>query len=151
MHRHVLDLHAASQRTGIPPAVLRRRAFDGDVPATRIGGHWRFWHPALVLHLVGPEAAAMLEETLGEDCEPEVVTTKELSRLLGLPERSLAVLLREGALPGRKDKRRWRAYWPVIRLRLAAGEPLVQTPGPLIASAGLAEPAAGCPRHVGPL
>lgn len=124
MHPHVLDLRTAAARTSMQPAVLRRRAHRGEIPGSQVGRQWRFWHPSLVLHLVGPEAAAMLDSSPQQHCDPGIVTTRELADLLGIPERTIALLLRHGALPGRKDHTRWRIYWPVIRDRIAAGQPL---------------------------
>ncbi|GAB7190758.1 hypothetical protein NUM3379_14650 [Kineococcus sp. NUM-3379] len=128
MHPLLTDLRGAAELTATPRSTVRRWAFDGRVPGTRVGGQWRFWAPALLSSVAGPDAAEVLLR--GEPVpEPGVVGTRQLAELLGLPRRTVALLLREGKLPGRKAGHEWRVSWPAVRDRIAAGRPLTPDGG----------------------
>lgn len=126
MHPQLLDVPAVAAMIGRSKPTVRRWATDGDIPGTRIGGQWRFWHPSLMTSVLGPEAAT--GEAIAMPAgfvEPRVVDVAELADLLGMHERTLALLVRNGEVPARKTGGRWMAYWPPIRERIIAGQPLV--------------------------
>ena len=129
MHPLLMDLEAAAAAIATQPDTARRQAVSGQLPGTRVGGQWRFWAPALVGAVAGPEAASHLAGQLlpPGHVEPGVVDVAELADLLGIAPRTVAGLMRAGTIPARKSGQ-WRAYWPVIRDRIAAGQPLMDHP-----------------------
>jgi len=125
MHPHVLDVERAALLLKVGAVVIRRWAQSGEVPGTRIGGQWRFWAPALLTRVLGPEVAKDAIPPLpGDHVEPGIVDSRELAKLLGVTDRTMALLMREGQVPGERVGGTWRTYWPSIRSRLAEGTPL---------------------------
>lgn len=125
MHPHVLDVERAALLLKVGAVVIRRWAQSGEVPGTRIGGQWRFWAPALLTRALGPEIAKDAIPSLPADhVEPGIVDSRELAKLLGVTDRTMALLMRDRQVPGEKVGGTWRTYWPSIRSRLAEGKPL---------------------------
>lgn len=125
VHPQLLDVPGVAAMIGRSRPTVRRWATDGDIPGTRIGGQWRFWQPSLIASVLGPEAAQGEAITMPEGfIEPRVVDVAGLAELLGIHERTLALLVRSGEVPARKTGGRWMAYWPPIRERIIAGQPL---------------------------
>jgi len=118
------DLKGAAMLIAAQPATTRRMAAAGEVPGTRVGGQWRFWKPALLTRVAGADAAAHALGDYHPSDDPGVVDIHELADLLGLSEGRLSLLLRQGDVPATKVGRQWRAYWPAIRDRIAAGQSL---------------------------
>ena len=129
MHPHVLDLDGAAALIKTRPSTVRSWAHDGVIPGTRVGGRWRFWAPSLLERVIGAEAARHATPPLPDGhTEPEVVDTGELAGLLGLPALRVAILQRQGRIPGEKVGGQWRAYWPCIQAKIVAGAPLTDVP-----------------------
>ena len=126
MHPLLLDVETAAQRLGVSAITFRRRLAAGDVVGSKIGNQWRFWAPTLVTGAAGPGAGEHVAQELLPVgwIEPGMVDLEQLAELLGIAQRTLAELVRDGELPAGKLGRQWRAYWPVIRDRIAAGERL---------------------------
>jgi excisionase family DNA binding protein len=125
MHPHVLDAEGVAVLVRSSPAAVRRWAHDGEIPGTRVGGQWRFWAPAVLERVIGAEPARSAVPALPDGhTEPGVVASGELADLLGLPDRTVTMLMRQGRIPGEKVGGQWRSYWPWIRQRIAAGLPL---------------------------
>lgn len=124
MHPQILDLEGAADVIAVSPNTARRWAAAGRLPGARIGGQWRFWLPAVLESVVGADAAAHAQGLPEGHIEPSVVGVAQLADLLGIHQRTIAVLLRNGDIPARKAGYLWRAYWPEIRDRIAAGQPL---------------------------
>ena len=126
MHPQLLDVPAVAAMIGRSSPTVRRWATDGEIPGTRIGGQWRFWRSSLITSVLGPDAAEGEAVAMPEGfVEPRVVDVAQLADLLGIHERTLALLVRNGEVPARKTGGRWMAYWPPIRERIIAGQPLV--------------------------
>lgn len=123
MHPLLLDLQGAADLVGVSQATARRWAGAGKVPATRVGGSWRLWAPTVLAAVLGPDGRRMLPEVPAGFVEPEVVSAPRLAELLGIHERTVTLLMREGLIPAQKSGQ-WRVYWPTIRDRIAAGQPL---------------------------
>ena len=131
MHPHVLDVEGAALLMRASPAATRRWVHDGEIPGTRVGGQWRFWAPALLERVIGAEAARHAVPPLPDGhAEPGIVDSGELAKLLGLPDRTMTMLMRQGRVPGEKVGGTWRAYWPCIRDKIATGVPLTDLPDP---------------------
>lgn len=122
MHPDVLTLQQTATLVAMPAAVVRRHAAAGAIPGIRVGRPWRFWSPS-VLHAVTGVRPSPREESAGVD----VVDAAALGWLLGIPERTVCVLLRQGELPGHKVAGRWRSHWPTIAHHLREG---IALPGP---------------------
>ena len=101
----------------VPTLMARVRA--GDVPASRIGGEWRFWRPTLESRLFSQEA------TVEAHREADVITTAQLGELLQLSAESIRARIEDGSIPASKIGNHYRIFWPTIRARLAAGEDFV--------------------------
>ena len=99
----------------IPTLMTRIR--EGEIPATRIGGEWRFWRPALRARLFPAEAPPEPDRN-----EPEVLTTAQLAELLRLTGETIRARIEDGSIPASRIGNQWRIYWPAIRARLEAGE-----------------------------
>lgn len=95
---------------------LMARISDGEIPASRIGGEWRFWRPTLRSRLF-PQAPPEPERH-----EPEVLTTAQLAQLLQLTGETVRARIEDGSIPASRIGNHWRIYWPAIRARLEAGE-----------------------------
>lgn len=102
----------------VPTLMARVRA--GGVPASRIGGEWRFWRPALESRLFSQEAPVQANRH-----EPDVITTAQLGELLQLSAESIRARIEDGSIPASKIGNNYRIYWPIIRARLEAGEDFV--------------------------
>jgi excisionase family DNA binding protein len=124
MHPLVLDLEGAAAMIAVSPNTARRWAATGQIPGSRIGGQWRFWTPSLLESAVGADAAAHAQGLPEGYVEPSAVGVAQLADLLGIHQRTIAVLLRQGDIPAKKIGYLWRAYWPEIRDHIAAGLPL---------------------------
>ena len=125
MHPHLLDAEGVAVLVGSSPAAVRRWAHAGEIPGTRVGGQWRFWAPAVLERVIGAEPARSAVPALPDGhTEPGVVASGELADLLGLPDRTVTMLMRQGRIPGEKVGGQWRSYWPWIQQRIAAGLPL---------------------------
>lgn len=124
MHPQLLDIAGAAALLRMTPQRLRYALEDGDVPGTKVGREWRMWGPAVVAKILGEEAVADLASAPADFLEPVVVDSHELAELLGFTAQTVSKLLRDGALPGQKIGVAWRSYWPVIRQRIATGQPL---------------------------
>ena len=96
---------------------LMARISDGEIPASRIGGEWRFWRPTLRSRLFPAEAPPEPERD-----EPEVLTTAQLAQLLQLTGETVRARIEDGSIPASRIGNHWRIYWPAIRARLEAGE-----------------------------
>jgi len=125
MHPDVLTLQQTSTLVAMPTAVVRRHAASGAIPGIRIGRPWRFWSPS-VLHAV----TGVRPSPRGEPPSVDVVDAAALGWLLGIPERTVCVLLRRGELPGHKVAGRWRSHWPTIAHHLREGVALPGPPAP---------------------
>lgn len=129
MHPDVLTLGQAGTLVAMPAAVLRRHAASGRIPGVRIGRPWRFWRPSVLLAVTGASTPSALHPDLAE-----VMDAADLGELLGIPERTICALMRQGLIPGQKVAGRWRAHWPTIQQRLSAGQVLISAPSsPLVA------------------
>ena len=129
MHPYLLNIEGAAALIKTRPSTARSWAHDGVIPGTRVGGQWRFWAPSLLERVIGAEAARHATPPLPDGhTEPEVVDTGELAGLLGLPALRVAILQRQGRIPGEKVGGQWRAYWPCIQAKIAAGAPLTDVP-----------------------
>ena len=125
MHPRLLDLPATAALVGVTPQTTRNWAIAGRIPGVRVGGSWRFWRPAVLAVVVGPESAHRSEAAAEADVvEPGIVGVKQLADLLGIHDRTVNELLRRGQLPGRKIGGSWRIFWPDVRDAIAAGRPL---------------------------
>jgi excisionase family DNA binding protein len=125
MHPHVLDVEGAAVLVRTSPAAVRRWAHAGEIPGTRVGGQWRFWAPTVLERVIGAQAAAYAIPALPNGyTEPGVVASAELADLLGLPDRTITALMRQGRIAGEKVGGQWRTYWPWVQARIAAGLPL---------------------------
>jgi excisionase family DNA binding protein len=124
MHPLLLDLEGAAELIAVSPHTARQWAKAGNIPGTKVGGQWRFWSPALLTAVVGPEAADHFAHPVSGIPEPGIVGVTELAEALGIPQRTVAILLRRGEIPAKKFGYQWRAFWPLIRDRIAAGQPL---------------------------
>ena len=130
MHPHLMDLDGVARTLAVSSVTARRWASDGRIPGVRIGGQWRFWAPAVLTRAVGPEAASHVPALPPGHTDPTIVGTAQLAELLGIHEQTVTVLLRKGAIPATKVGHQWRAYWPNIRDRIAAGLPLIDPTEP---------------------
>lgn len=129
MHPYLLDIPAAGALIRVSAVTTRRLALTGDIPATRIGAQWRIYTPSLLAAVLDPAAARQATPALPPDWqEPGIVTSEELADLLGLPTGTLKILLNQGRIPAGKGGGRWRAYWPAILAKIAAGQPLTDLP-----------------------
>ena len=130
MHPLLLDVETAARQLGVSEMTFRRRLAAGEVVGSKIGSQWRFWAPTLVTAAAGPGAGEHITQELlpAGWTEPNVVDLDQLAELLGITPRTIAELARDGDLPAGKIGRQWRAYWPVIRDRIAAGHPLNDPP-----------------------
>jgi excisionase family DNA binding protein len=129
VHSHLLDVEGAAVLVRTSPASVRRWAHSGEIPGTRVGGQWRFWAPAILERVIGAEAARHATPALPNGhTEPGIVDSHELADLLGLPDRTVTMLLRQGRIPGEKVGGQWRSYWPYIQAKIAAGLPLTDAP-----------------------
>ncbi|GAA2027447.1 helix-turn-helix domain-containing protein [Pseudokineococcus marinus] len=137
MHPRLLDLRATAALVAVTPQTARNWAHAGRIPGVRVGGSWRFWRPAVLAAVVGPESAQRSEAREPEVDEPGIVGIKQLADLLGVHDRTVNELLRRGQLPGRKIGNSWRLSWPDIRDAIAEGRPLV----PAATEAGAEAPA----------
>lgn len=124
MHPQLLDLEAAAVLIAVSPVTARRWVNAGKIPGSRIGGQWRLWAPAVLASVVGTDAAQHAPAPPAGYTEPGVVGVAQLAELLGIHQRTVAVLLRKGDIPAQKAGYQWRAYWPTIRDAIAAGRPL---------------------------
>lgn len=126
MHPLLLDVETAARQLGVSEMTFRRRLAVGEIVGSKIGNQWRFWAPTLVTMAAGPGAGEhMAQELLPAGwTEPSLVDLDQLAELLGVTSRTAADLARDGELPAGKIGRQWRASWPVIRDRIAAGRPL---------------------------
>jgi excisionase family DNA binding protein len=129
MHPHLLEIEGAARLIRHSVSATRRLACAGDIPATRIGGRWRLWAPAVLERVIGADAVLALPALPEGWQEPGIVTGRELAELLGLSERSVTNLLAAGRIPGTKVGGGWRTYWPSILAKITAGQPLVEAPG----------------------
>lgn len=143
MHPLLLDLRGAAELVGVTAQTTRTWALRGRIPGLRVGGSWRFWRPALLAAAAGVETGPGAGHGPAQQApEPELVSISQLADLLGLHERTVSLLLRQGNLPGRKTGGRWRVYWPAVRDAIATGGPL---PRPEADPPAGQEPPAGAP------
>lgn len=124
MHPQLVDLDDVAELIAVSTATARRWAAAGKIPGVRVGGQWRFWAPAVLTAVVGPEAVGHAPAPPAGYIEPGVVPAADLADLLGIHPRTVSVLLLAGEIPARKVGHQWRAYWPAIRDRIAAGQAL---------------------------
>jgi len=101
--------------TSVPTLMARVQA--GDIPASRIGGEWRFWRPLLKSRLFSQEAPVQADRH-----EPDVITTAQLGEILQLGAESIRARIEDGSIPASKIGNQYRIYWPTIRARLESGE-----------------------------
>lgn len=92
---------------------------DGVIPASQIGGEWRFWRPALLTRLFPQQAPPAPDR---HEHDVEVITTAQLGKLLRLTGETVRARIDDGSIPASKIGNHWRIYWPTIRARLQAGE-----------------------------
>ena len=104
----------------VPTLMARVRA--GDIPASRIGGEWRFWRPTLESHLFSQEAPVEANGREANRREADVITTGQLGEILQLSAESIRARIEDGSIPASKIGNHYRIYWPTIRARLEAGE-----------------------------
>lgn len=125
MHPYLLNVEGVAVLLNTSLNGARGWAHDGDIPGVRVGKQWRFWAPAVLEQVLGAEAARLALPALPEGHQdPGVVTVPALADLLGLPSRTVSILLRQGSIPGGKVGGQWRAYWPLITAKIASGKPL---------------------------
>lgn len=89
----------------------------GEIPASRIGGEWRFWRPTLRSHLFPRDAPPEPQRH-----EPEIITIAELAHTLQLTGETVRARIEDGSIPATRIGNRWRIHWPTIHARLEAGD-----------------------------
>lgn len=143
MHPRLLDLPATAALVGMSPQTIRNWTASGRIPGVRVGGSWRWWRPAVLAAVVGSESAQRSEAREPEVDEPGIVGVTQMAGLLGIHDRTVNELLRQGALPGRKIGGTWRISWPDVRDAIAEGRPLVVQPAQTDAKAPAPPPKGG--------
>jgi len=124
MHPHITDLAGVAEMIGAHPRTVATRARNGEIPGARVGAAWRFWRPAGLSAVVGEAAARHASVEVNMADEPQIITPKELTELLGVGQLTVMSLIHAGKIPATKIGGRYRIFWPAIRDAIAAGRPL---------------------------
>ena len=124
MHPQITDLAGVAEMIGAHPRTVATRARNGEIPGARVGAAWRFWRPAVLSAVVGEAAARHASSEVNMADEPQIITPKELTELLGVGQLTVMSLIHAGKIPATKIGGRYRIFWPAIRDAIAAGRPL---------------------------
>lgn len=117
---HVMTTSEVMTWLGLSRPALVAQIQAGDVPASRIGGEYRFWRPTLLRQFFGQEQAV----------EPgrDVITPDDLAERLRLSAQTVRSRIADGSIPASKFGNQWRIWWPTILGRLEKGEDFPPTP-----------------------
>ncbi len=106
----VLTSEMAAARLALNPRTIMKRARSGALPAAKLGGDWRFCAPAL-------DAAVQGRPWSDIRFRDEVLTTAQVSAMLGMGPDKIGRLARRGQLP----------HWGEARHRRFSRAAILQT------------------------
>lgn len=107
----------AASWLGVSLPTLMALIRNGEIPASRIGGEWRFWLPSLRTRLFPHHAPPEPQRQ-----EPEIITTAQLAHTLQLTSETVRARIEDGSIPATRLGNQLRIHWATIRARLEAGD-----------------------------
>lgn len=108
------DLVAALLK--LAPHTVIRHVQRGIIPASRLGGEYRYWRPLVREEVVGADPEP------DSDTEPDVLTVDQLAGRLKLTPATIVLRIEDQSIKAHKVGKVWRILWAPILRTLSKGD-----------------------------